>query len=405
MKTKIVDCWHSYNVFVPVYYDLRTKVHNFPKKIAGRPLKIVHALAYYGNYLGGIQHSVHEVSKRQMAMGHDVRIVTSDIFGNGPVVDGVTVKRLKTFLRAFRVPFVPSLPLDLVKENCDVLHVYLPLPWFDICSAFEKILHSEVKLVLSIRNLLPNSASPARKMAAVVHDNFTIRVGMNAANAIVFTNDEFASSVPYPVPRSKTFIVPNGVDTDVFHPNADYTHEENQVLFVGRLIPEKGLTVLMHAMKIVRAKCPEAKLVAVVSDYYNERRYLQDVLGLDQGFLELRSNLPILELAQLYRESTVFVLPSIGLESFGNVLVEAMASGCPVVGTDLPGPRGLILSGASSSVGIVVPRNDPEALAGAVINELRNDNNKRRGKIAEFAKRRISWDVVARQLISLYKKC
>jgi phosphatidylinositol alpha-mannosyltransferase len=143
----------------------------------------------------------------------------------------------------------------------------------------------------------------------------------------------------------------------------------------------------------------------VVSDYYHQKDYLKRVMSLDTGFLEIRSRLPIQELAQLYRDSALLVLPSIGLESFGNVLVEAMASGSPVIATDLAGPRDLVQSGRDFNVGSVVPRNDAEALAKAIISELRSNGFYRRKNVREFVESRASWDAVAKRLISVYREC
>jgi glycosyltransferase involved in cell wall biosynthesis len=368
-------------------------------------MRILHALAYYGNYFGGIQHSVNEITKRQRSLGHDVKIVTSDMFGSSDLVDGVPVRRLKTAFEAFRVPLMPSLPFVLAREDYDVLHVYLPLPYLDMAAAYAKKIRPKAKLVLSIRNFLPNPASIISRVAGSVHNNFTINVAIRTANAVIFTNRQFASSVPYHVPAEKQFIVPNGIDTETFHPNADSSYDPNQLLFVGRLVPEKGLEILMRAMRIVQATLPNVKLVAVVTDYYNQKQYLEKVLSLDNHFLELSSRLPLEELAQLYRESAVFVLPSIGLESFGNVLIEAMASGCPVISTDMPGPKDLVESGANYGVGTVVSKGNFEELAKAIISETRNSSKERRAKIAEYARTKGSWDEVAEQLLTVYEKC
>lgn len=368
-------------------------------------MRILHTVAYYGDYLGGIQHSVNEVSRRQLLSGHDVKILTSTMFGASRVVDGVPVKRLRTPFELYRVPFTPTLPFALLKEDCDVLHAYLPLPWLDLCAAFKKRLSPRTRLVLSIRNLLSNASTLGERTATRIHDGLTIKAALDVADAVVFTNRDFALSVPYEIPREKIYIVPNGVDLDVFHPNQRFAFKKNQILFVGRLIPEKGLKVLMRAMRIVVKTIPGAKLFAVVSDYYGEQDYMKEVLEEDTGFLELRSRLPIHELAQLYRDSAVLVLPSIGLESFGNVLVEAMASGSPVIATDLAGPRDLVQSGQDFNVGSVVPRNDVEKLAEAILAELHNNNADRRMKVRRFVESWASWDTVAKRLISVYEDC
>jgi glycosyltransferase involved in cell wall biosynthesis len=368
-------------------------------------VRIVHLLAYYGDYFGGIQHSVGEVSRRQAAWGHQVTILTSDKFGSSRTVDGVPVRRLKTTFEAYRVPFTPQLPFTLGSEACDVLHVYLPLPWFDLCAALKKRMSPRTKLVVSIRNFLPNATSVASRVAIALHDRVTVQSAVGAADAVVFTNAQFAAALPYQVPREKMFIVPNGVDTQVFRPNSEYAYDPKQVLFVGRLIPEKGLDVLMGAMQRVRAKIPDMRLTAVVSDYYHQTAYLTRVLSLDDGFLSVKSRLPLAELAQLYRDAAVFVLPSVGLESFGNVLLEAMASGCPVVATDLPGPAGVVQAGARFDVGTVVSRGDIEALAGAIIREAQGNSAARRARIVEYMQSQASWDTVTKDIMCVYARC
>jgi len=368
-------------------------------------MRIVHGLAYYGNYFGGIQHSVNQVSRRQFSAGHEVKIITSDMFDKSDIIDNVPVKRLKTLFTVFRVPLMPTLFFALLEEDCDVLHVYLPLPSLDVCAMLKKKLHARTKLVVSIRNLLSNPTTWVARVAGNIHDKGTIRMAIESADAIVFTTKEFPLSLPYEIPKEKMFVVPNGIDTDLFHPEPDYSFNPDQILFVGRLIPEKGLHILMRAVRIVQKEFPNIRLVAVGPDYYNQKEYRSKVLALDNDFLELHARASPRELARLYRNSAVFVLPSIGLESFGNVLMEAMASGCPVICTDLPGPNALVRSGSSFEVGSVVPKGNVEELSLAIMNELRNNNRTRRKKIREFAKSRASWDSVTRQLISIYKRC
>lgn len=368
-------------------------------------MKIVHVLAYYGNYYGGIQHTVREISRRQRSLGHEVSILTSDRFSAGNLIEGVPVRRLKTPFTAFRVPFIPRLLPALLTEDCDVLSVFLPFPSLDVFAAMRKMLRPRTKLVVSIRNLLPNAENLADLIATNIHNKFTIKMAIDSCDALLFTTKEFPRSLPYEIPEEKMFIIPNGIDIDTFQPRPDYSFNRNQILHVGRLIPEKGLEILVRAVRIVREDFPEMKLVAVGSDYYGQQGYKQKVMALGDGFLDLRSNVSNAELARLYRESAVFVLPSIGLESFGNVLIEAMASGSPVICTDLPGPKDLVTSGRAVPVGTVVKKGGVEELSEAIIHELHNNKKERRKKIREFAASKASWDSVTRRLIEVYEKC
>src|SRR3989344_6620128 len=121
-------------------------------------MKIVHALAYYGDYLGGIQRYVNELAKRQKAEGHEVKIITSDLYGSQKQIDGVPIIRCKSWFSAFRTAFMPSLPFKLLKEKCDVVHAHLPSPGLDLSVAFSKKFNPKTKLIVTIHNYAPKTS-------------------------------------------------------------------------------------------------------------------------------------------------------------------------------------------------------------------------------------------------------
>ncbi|MEM2971277.1 MAG: glycosyltransferase family 4 protein [Candidatus Bathyarchaeia archaeon] len=172
------------------------------------------------------------------------------------------------------------------------------------------------------------------------------------------------------VPSSKLCVVPNGVDVTKFWFNFNFwdvkrrfAHDSEKILlYVGRLVPEKGLDILIKALPIVLSKGIPAKIV-VVGDgpQRDEYQQLADNLGLhDKVFFA--GHVDDWTLRALYRVADVTVVPS-RFEPFGIVALEAMAAHCPLVVTACGGLNEIV---DHEGTGLKVPMNNPEALAWAI---------------------------------------
>lgn len=366
------------------------------EKIDYKKMKIVHAIAYYGNYIGGIQVYVKELAKRQKEAGHQVKIITSDLYGKQKEIDGINIVRVKTLFSLFRVPFTPLLPYYLIKEDCDILHVHLPLPWLDICSVIKKVIHKNIKLIVHIHNYVPFK-SKISKLFAFIHDKFLIKIAICKANYVITPTSAFSASLKYKIPEEKHINSPNGVDTEKFYPSK--TYKKNSILFVGRNIPEKGLHILIAAMNLVKKQIEEVRLIVIVSDPYNYNQYEKKILALNNGFLTMKKNIPNSLMRKYYANSVCLVMPSLDIDSFGIVLIEAMACGCPVICSDLPGPSSIV----NKDCGIIVPKGNVEMLRQAIIYMLKNSKNMRE-KARKHIENNYSWDKVYKQIEEIYLK-
>jgi phosphatidylinositol alpha-mannosyltransferase len=185
-------------------------------------------------------------------------------------------------------------------------------------------------------------------------------------------------------------ILPNGVDTVLFSPEGPgldgLEPEAFNIVFVGRSEPRKGLDVLLAALPAVREAHPEVRLLVVGAEEGNVKH----------GGVTWLGRIPASLVPAAYRSGRVMVSPALGWESFGIVLVEAMASGLPVVASDIPGYRAVLEDGVQ---GVLVPPGDSGALASALL-ALIDDEAKRKsmaaaaiGRAGEFSWERLVEDV------------
>jgi glycosyltransferase involved in cell wall biosynthesis len=199
-------------------------------------------------------------------------------------------------------------------------------------------------------------------------------------------------------------IIPDGVDGSIFQSApAGVRVLPNQVLFVGVARPLKGVDILLRAMRLLVNRGSPAKLLLVGGSFYQAyRREYERLQRLAQeldltSYVNFAGEKPLPELVRHMQESAVLVLPS-RAESFGAVLVEALACGTPVVATRCGGPEDIV----TDDVGILVPPENPEALAAAIQRVLSQRNRYDPARLRAYALERFSWDRIAQQTVQLY---
>ena len=200
-------------------------------------------------------------------------------------------------------------------------------------------------------------------------------------------------------------VVPNGIDLSVYKPGLPpirHLRDENlNILFVGRLEKRKGLGDLLRAYRSIVDRVPKSRLIIVgdgplrgrVESYISRHRLPNVVMA---GYV------PESVKPRFYDSADIFCAPATGAESFGIVLLEALASGLPVIATEVPGYMSVLEPGLDSIT--VQPKNWRELAASLVI--LARDPALR-ARMAAYAMqkaRRSSWDSVATEVVEVYNE-
>jgi phosphatidylinositol alpha-mannosyltransferase len=196
-------------------------------------------------------------------------------------------------------------------------------------------------------------------------------------------------------------VVPNGVDTERFAATAPADlGPGRKLLFVGRLDERKGFPVAVGAFAELAETRPDLHLV-VVGDG-PERAALDTLPTALRARVTMLGRVPNVELPPIHAACDLYLGPSIGGESFGIVVIEAMAAGLPVVVSDTPGYDEVVTDAVE---GLLVPPRDLGALAGAAGRVL--DDPDLAARLAAAGRARAAafdWSVVIEQIETCYRE-
>ena len=354
---------------------------------------------YDSVYAGGVTEHVQQLAQYFRAWGHSVKLIAPssrrlnldpDFIPVGrvtPVAVNGSVARVSLSLT-----LAPQIRRILARERFDIAHIHEPLSptlptTFLNCSPGINIgtFHAAGTRSLGytfVRTWLG-------RIAPKLHG----RIAVSAA-AREFANRYFPADYA---------IIPNGVDVATYsQPAAPFSLPGDggpTVLFVGRFNEErKGFRYLLEAMSLVQRSRPDTRLiVAGGGDATPFRPLIRQYQLRNVHFVGYVTKL---QLAALYQSTSVFCAPSTGGESFGIVLLEAMAAGAAIVAADNPGYRDVL---EHRRQGLLVPAQSADALAVAVL-QLLDDPNLRdamaesgRSKAQDYA-----WERVAERVFQYY---
>ena len=335
-------------------------------------MRVLEVTQRYPPALGGVERHVSQLSRELRAAGAAVEVCTTDLRRDRPferfrgrIEEGsIPVRRHRAF-PILPAPLglgiaAPGMLFDLLAAEADVVHAHAfgyPPTWF---GRFGRGLRGG-RLVITA-----HSDEGRGGFASGAYARFVARGTLAGADGVIaLTTPEADRLAALGIERSRIRVIPNGIDLDEFPERSRDGAGSGpvRVLFVGRIFAEqKGLDVLVEAIGLLTD--PAAVRVRLVGEEWGSgpalARRARD-LGV-AGSVAFLGPVPRAQLLEEYRTADLLVLPS-RFEPFGIVLLEAMASGLPVVASRVGGIPTVVRENES---GLLVRPGDPEALAAAL---------------------------------------
>ena len=358
-------------------------------------MRVLQACPYDWNAPGGAQVHVRSLSERLIARGHDVLVVT-------PASAPVREPYVRAVGRPLRVPYqgtvapiclsvasVRRVGLALRSFHPDVVHAHEPIA---PSSSMVATLRSRAPVVATFHSHVERSRlfDAIAPLLRLVSRRIAVRVAVSGATA-GFIGARLGGEFR---------IVPNGVDVEGFasaEPAAGLP-EGRKLVWVGRLDPQKGFDVAVRAFAEVAPDVPDLRFV--VAGDGRDRDAIESLPPDLRSRVTMLGPVPHDRVPSYLRGADAFVSSARGQESFGMVLVEAMAAGVPVVATDIAGYREVVRDGED---GLLVPPADPAALAAAIRRVLADADLAERLRRAGRARAETySWDRVTAEIVSIY---
>jgi len=377
-------------------------------------MRILHVYKDYHPVLGGIENHIKWLAEAQAELGHEVAVlVTSlDRHTSEGTENNVRVIRAARLAHVASTPLSLSFPRLLRSQRPDIAHLHFPYPLGELS---QWLLGRARRTVLSYHSDVVRQALILRLYAP-----FLRRI-LRRVDRIIAATPQYRDSSPFLQPHlHKCVLIPYGIDLHRFR-EADATqvkaiHERYGsptssdlhpllsshplLLFVGRLRYYKGLQYLIQTMPRV----PATLLVVGTGPMEREWRELAAATGVTDR-VHFLGDVDDAALPAHYHAADLFVLPaSQRSEAFGIVMVEAMASGTPLISTELG--TGTSFVNRHGETGLVVPPRDPDTLA-AAINELLADDERRQamGRAARArAEAEFSLPVMVERVLAVYEE-
>ncbi|MFL5680741.1 MAG: glycosyltransferase family 4 protein [Chloroflexota bacterium] len=348
---------------------------------------------------GGVTEHVRYLYENLRLRGHDVRIITSS-HGLQRSSEGDVIRVGKGFSMPANgsvgtVTLSPRYPSQvkqmLERERFDLLHFHEPFVPFLSLVLLRESTSVNIATFHAYAGFSP-SYEFGKRMLGGYANRLHGRIAVSAA-ARHFIDRFFPGDYK---------VIPNGVDVDRYRkavPLARWQDGTRNLLFVGRHEPRKGLLELLKAYRILRKTGCDCRLL-VVGSGPQEREARRYVMTRRLGGVEFLGRVSDDEKAQLFKTADVYVSPATGGESFGIVLLEAMAAGTAVVCSDIHGYKGVVRRGRE---GLLVPPRKPKALAGALATLLANDELRHEMGAGGVARAEdFSWERVAAKVDDYY---
>jgi len=380
-------------------------------------LNILVVSSYFYPEGGGAENYAFNIARRLVKKGHKVTVLCSTHQGRNQeeIIDGVEIIRTKPDFRLSTTPIKLGLPFKLLRmlrgNRFDLINLNFYLVYYpDIAAIIGRVCKTPTVLLyhndMFKEDLLVGSVINAYNHSL---QRLTLSLTRKVIVASPYCYNESRFIRPF---KDKAVWIPPGVDIEKYnvgdsfaiHDAYSLPHSAKIVLFVGglsRVYQLKGVDYLIKSFPTVLAEVGDVYLVLVGrGDMIPQYQEMCSSLGISErviftGFVDED------RLTEYYKSTNLLVLASTTIqEGFGMVLIEANASGKPVVGARVGGIQYVIRDGEN---GLLVPPKDSQALAEAIIRLLSDDDLSRKmGQRGREIAEGYSWDILAEQTEQVY---
>lgn len=371
-------------------------------------MRVAFTTDYYPPHLGGgVEAVVCEVATRLARGGHDVMVVTlgRKDWPHVESLDGVLIHRFPS-TRLNRVTGLElTVSLESFRRMTSTIAGFAP----DVVNAHHQFFTTTPPALAAAKRLgIPSVLTLHiagledfggwRGTVSRMYEKVLARRLVARADALVAVSHAVATAADVR-PGQAIKVIPNGVDLERFRPGDPTTGDPVRFVFVGRLIANKGPDVALEAFRVVNGHKPDTRL-AFVGDGpmlpMLERTVrvngLEDVVE----FLGMRD-----DVAEILRQSDVFVRPS-HIEGMPLTILEAMATGLPVVACDVGGVHEIVVHGTT---GLIVPPGSKSSVADAMLELLMDQKRRRAMGVAahERVQGAFSWESTTAANLQLFE--
>ncbi len=297
--------------------------------------------------IGGVENHVYYLSKELVNNGNFVKVIcANDPRSNTRNIHTIAIERLAYLFKITNTNITFSLPLRILRTHFDVIHTHMPTPW----SADWSVLIARImrkRSIITIHNDMDKSSFLGKVITKIYLFTF-FKLTLTLVDKIIIVNPAWESSfsatkkllTPY---KKKILTIPNGIDLALFKKPAREDIKKISLLFISVLDKHhkfKGLDYLLEALTMIKKDFVDIELTIVgegeLKKYYQQKVQLA---GLNDN-VHFVGEVNQENLVSYYNTASIFILPSIEIEGFGIVLLEAMACNVPVIATNIVGMSG-----------------------------------------------------------------
>ena len=393
-------------------------------------MKIAHIVCSYPPYYSGMGNAVFNTASNLSKLGHDVAVFTPGVYEEKEVkqieeeVEPVHEEKLQKEID-YAKRLRPSLSYgnaarlpQIGKELSDFDLVHLHYPFFGTANLIRRWKKQNPDTPFVITYHMDNRAQGWKGLVFDIYARYWMPRILGSADRLIASSFDYIKSSDaaqiYKDNQDKWLEIPFGVDVEKFKPRekTEALFEKHgldidtpTIVFVGgmdRAHYFKGVSVLLEALLFIKKQEIDLQAVFVGGGELKDGFELKSIAYGLKDRVKFAGFVSDQELPYYYNMADLAVLPSITRgEACGMVLLEAMASGVPVVASDLPGVRSVAKDG-----GLVVEANQADKLAEAILGFFASKENIAgwREKVRQIAVDKYSWEEVAKRLVKVYEE-